>query len=144
MPPYLPESLILPLISENRLAQRSECCYLRAVYESEIKVGWESVKNYGGVRKSAPLRLLSDTAYRCHIDCLHYRGKAISFVIITQFVFLYFFKSVFKSDWLGHPGVPWPTVAIIHTKKSLKCHPCFSWNWRKQSEVTFLMCPKHC
>lgn len=69
-------------------------------------MGWEGVKNYGGVRKSAPLQLLSDTTYSCHIDCLHYRGKAISFVIITQFVFPYFFKTVFKSDWLRHPGVP--------------------------------------
>lgn len=88
--PYLPESLILPLVSGNRSTQRSKYNHLQAIYEPEIKVGWWGVKKYGGVRKS---KWSSPTAVRYSIQLpigwLHYRGNIIHFVIITGFVFQY-------------------------------------------------------
>lgn len=85
--PYLPESLILPLVSGNRSTQRSKYNHL---YEFEIKVGWWGVKKYGGVRKR---KCSSATAVKYSIQLpigwLHYRGNVIRFVIIPGFDFQY-------------------------------------------------------
>lgn len=88
--PYLPESLILPLLSGNRSTQRSKYNHLQAIYESEIKVGWWGVKKYGSVRKR---KCSSATVVRYSIllaiGWLHYRGNVIHFVITTAFGFQY-------------------------------------------------------
>lgn len=109
---YLPESLILPLVSGNRSTQRSKHNHLQAIYEPEIKVGWWGVKKYGGVRKR---KCSSVTAVKYSIQLpivrLHYRGNVIHFVIITGFGFqdsLNLWFNAIVSTLQEHYDLWWP------------------------------------
>lgn len=87
---YLPESLILPLVSGNRSTQRSKYNHLQAIYEPEIKVGWWDVKKIWRCEEKKMFicdccQIQHPTAHRL----IALQRKWLHFVIITGFGFQY-------------------------------------------------------